>query len=152
MKDEGLHDKLHDNVIDLCAKVAHEANRAYCRTIGDESQVAWDDAPDWQRESVIAGARKAVLDQTLTPEQSHQAWLDRKVSEGWSHGPVKDPERKTHPCCLPYAELPPEQRAKDEIFLATVRATYAALDTYSRETLAAVLAAAAEELRVATFT
>lgn len=32
------------------------------------------------------------------------------------------PEKKQHPCMVPYAELPPEQKAKDSIFVGVVRA------------------------------
>lgn len=28
------------------AQVCHEVNRAYCQALGDDSQPAWDDAPD----------------------------------------------------------------------------------------------------------
>ena len=44
----------------------------------------------------------------------------QKTAEGWSWGPVKDPERKQHPCMVPYDQLPQEQRAKDYIFRAIV--------------------------------
>ena len=37
------------------ARVCHEVNRAYCRAIGDESQPAWEDAPDWQQRSAVLG-------------------------------------------------------------------------------------------------
>jgi hypothetical protein len=37
--------------IDQVARVCHEANRAYCQTLGDNSQPAWDDAPEWQKDS-----------------------------------------------------------------------------------------------------
>ena len=42
--------------------------------------------------------------------------------EGWKYGPVKDAQKKEHPCFLPYAELPPEQKAKDYLFRAVVHA------------------------------
>ena len=35
------------------AIVCYDANAAYCRTLGDFSQVAWDEAPDWQKNSTI---------------------------------------------------------------------------------------------------
>ncbi len=38
----------------------------------------------------------------------------------WDAAP--DPIAKTHPCLVPYGELPPEQKAKDELFLSIVRA------------------------------
>jgi hypothetical protein len=39
------------------AIVCHEANRAYCRTLGDHSQPAWGVTPDWQQKSTPAAAR-----------------------------------------------------------------------------------------------
>jgi RyR domain len=101
-----------------CAQAAHEANRAYCRTLGDQSQPAWDDAPDWQQTSAINGVHGVINGNT--PEQSHESWLKEKLETGWKYGPVKDPEKKEHPCFVPYAELPPEQKAKDGIFVGVV--------------------------------
>ncbi len=98
------------------ARVCHEANRAYCLSIGDASQPSWDEAPDWQKESALNG----VIFQSKNPEApasaSHDSWLEEKRSTGWKYGPVKDPERKEHPCFVPYEELPAEQRAKDYLF------------------------------------
>lgn len=103
------------------AKVAHEANRAYCTAIGDDSQPPWEHAPQWQRDSAVEGVR-AHINSDLSPEQSHEAWLEHKRADGWSYGPVKDAELKQHPCFVPYAQLPVEQRAKDYIFAGVVRA------------------------------
>jgi hypothetical protein len=102
---------------DQIAKVAHEVNRAYCAAIGDLSQPAWEDAPDWQRSSAIKGVQEV-----MTPEQRHESWLADKREAGWKYGPVKDPEKKEHPCFVPYAELPLEQRVKDYLFGAVVAA------------------------------
>jgi len=52
---------------------------------------------------------------------SHDSWLEEKRRDGWKYGPVKDPERKEHPCFVPYEQLPPEQRAKDYIFQGVAR-------------------------------
>lgn len=104
-----------------CAELAHEINRAYCKALGDTSQPAWADAPDWQKDSVRAGVRHKLDNPAATPEQSHESWLRMKEAEGWTYGAVKDPDAKTHPCFVPYAELPPEQRAKDYLFLAAVQ-------------------------------
>lgn len=101
------------------AQVAHEVNRAYCEALGDTSQPAWGDAPDWQRNS----AKNGVVfhrSTTATPKESHENWLKQKREEGWVYGPVKDPALKQHPCFLPYEDLPAEQRAKDYIFRAVV--------------------------------
>lgn len=104
------------------ARVAHEVNRAYCRSIGDDSQPAWEDAPDWQKDSAISGVRYHLAHPDSTPADSHNSWLAEKEAAGWTYGPVKDPELKQHPCFVPYDELPPAQRTKDYLFLAVVRA------------------------------
>ena len=104
------------------AQVVHEANAAYCRTIGDNTQLSWATAPEWQRDSAIDGVRK-TRDGTITsPEESHKSWLAQKEADGWIFGDVKDPDKKEHPCMVPYEELPPEQRVKDSLFQAIVGA------------------------------
>lgn len=104
----------------LIASVCHEANRAYCLAIGDRSQLPWTDAPEWQRESAVKGVEFALGGST--PEAQHESWKADKAAAGWTYGPVKDADAKTHPCFVPYAELPPEQKAKDALFLAVVSA------------------------------
>lgn len=104
------------------ARITHEVNRAYCKSIGDESQPEWKDAPEWQQTSAMKGVAGILEGVIKTPADSHQSWLDEKAQTGWKYGPVKDPEAKEHPCFVPYAELPPEQRVKDALFFAVVRA------------------------------
>ena len=41
--------------VEEIARVAHEVNRAYCQALGDDSQPAWEVAPQWQRDSAING-------------------------------------------------------------------------------------------------
>lgn len=50
------------------AKIAHEANRIYCQTLGDYSQPPWEDAPDWQKNSAIAGVQ-AYISLTINSHQ-----------------------------------------------------------------------------------
>ena len=113
--------ELHGPTIDDIAKACHEANRAYCLAIGDNSQPAWADAPDWQKASAIAGVEFIQANPDASPSASHESWLEQKRVDGWKFGPVKDPEAKEHPCFVPYDELPTEQRAKDYIFGAIAR-------------------------------
>jgi hypothetical protein len=101
------------------AKVAHEVNRAYCQSLGDNSQASWENAPDWQKQSAIKGVN-FHLQNTRTPQESHESWLAEKTEQGWKYGKVKDAEIKEHPCFLPYEDLPVEQQAKDYIFSAVV--------------------------------
>lgn len=109
------------------ARVAHEANRAYCETLGDDSQPFWEDAPQWQRDSALAGVEFHAGHPDAKPEDSHNSWLAEKKKDGWKYGDVKDPEKKEHPCFVPYEDLPVEQQKKDSLFIGVVRALLAAL-------------------------
>lgn len=111
------------------AAVAHSINAAYCRAMGDDTQVDWADAPEWQQKSAIAGVEMHLANPDATPEQSHESWLKQKLDEGWAYGETKDVEAKQHPCCVPYSELPVEQKAKDYIFRAAVHAAKALIDS-----------------------
>lgn len=104
------------------AEVCHAANRAYCETLGDYSQPSWHNAPTWQRKSAMTGVEYVRDNPDAKPEGSHNSWLAEKRETGWTFGPVKDPEAKTHPCFVPYEELPESQRMKDVLFLAVARA------------------------------
>ncbi len=102
------------------AKLCHEVNRAYCAALGDNSQLPWESAPQWQKESAVQGVQFHMHGEA-SPEQSHESWLALKLAEGWTYGPVKDEALKQHPCCVPYHMLPVEQKAKDYIFGSIVR-------------------------------
>lgn len=108
--------------VEAIAKVCHEANRAYCATLGDTSQLPWDQAPEWQKESAIKGVKFHLATPDAKPSASHESWLEEKRAAGWKHGPVKDAEKKEHPCFVPFEQLPPEQQAKDVLFTAVVHA------------------------------
>lgn len=106
----------------LIAQVAHEINRAYCASLGDESQKPWPEADEWQKQSALKGVEMHLANPAATPEQSHESWLAEKTAQGWTYGEVKNVEAKQHPCMLPYAQLPQEQRSKDFLFRAVVHA------------------------------
>ncbi|WBS00236.1 RyR domain-containing protein [Pseudoduganella sp. SL102] len=107
--------------IDRIARVAHEVNRAYCQALGDSSQPAWEDAPEWQRVSARMGV-DLHLSGDFGPEASHIAWMRQKIDEGWTYGPEKNPELKQHHCLVPFDQLPREQQAKDYLFRGVVHA------------------------------
>lgn len=111
-------EKEQKSKIEFCAMLAHEANRVYCISLGDTSQLHWEDAPEWQRQSAREGVQGVLAGNS--PEQSHEAWKAAKMRDGWLWGITKDPERKYHPCIVPYQALPESQKRKDQIFVQVV--------------------------------
>ena len=108
--------------INHIAAMCHEANRVWCNLHGDHSQPWWCIAPQWQRDSVINGVEHALKYPDAAPEDSHANWMAEKIADGWTYGEVKDADAKTHPCMVPYGQLPEFQKKKDALFLAIVGA------------------------------
>lgn len=46
----------------------------------------------------------ASLTETLA-ENVHEHWAVSRLAEGWTYGEVRDDDRKTTPCLVPYNEL-----------------------------------------------
>lgn len=43
----------------------------------------------------------------------HDVWAQGRIAEGWTYGEQRDDKRKTHPCLVPYEELPDAEREYD---------------------------------------
>lgn len=106
--------------LDAIARTCHEVNRVYCESNHDFSQNAWDEAEEWQKESALKGVTAAISG--VTDEELHALWCDEKHQAGWVYGDVKDAVAKTHPCLVPYDELPAFQKVKDTLFRTVVAA------------------------------
>lgn len=102
------------------ARVCHEANRELQRILGEPMNPPWDETPENIQASAIDGVKNAQGG--ATPEESHENWLRFKRDDGWTYGAEKDFDKKTHPCFVPYHQLPDEQKQKDELFISIVRA------------------------------
>lgn len=43
----------------------------------------------------------------------HEVWAETRIRQGWRYGRQRDDEKKTHPCLVPYSELPEEEKEYD---------------------------------------
>lgn len=119
----------YEKLLELCAELAHEANRAYTELLHEPCiNPCWDEAPEDMKESVRAGVNKHLNNPGMTAEESHNAWVAFKKSQGWKWGPEKDNTAKTHPCLVPFCDLNIAQRFKDYLFASVVTAVRRKVD------------------------
>jgi ryanodine receptor 2 len=43
----------------------------------------------------------------------HEVWAEARIKQGWTYGEQRNDELKTHPCLVPYEELPEEEKEYD---------------------------------------
>lgn len=46
-------------------------------------------------------------------ENTHDVWAEGRFKEGWSYGEMRDDKKKTHPCLVPYSDLPESEKEYD---------------------------------------
>jgi hypothetical protein len=64
----------------------------------------------------------SVLTERLA-EHVHDTWARRRMAEGWTHGPTRDDDAKTHPGLVPYDALPEAEKTYDrQTALETLKA------------------------------
>lgn len=105
------------------ARVAHEANRALTQILQDVPiQPHWDDAPEEMIRSSVQGVVWRLDNPTAPASAQHDEWMRAKIADGWTLGPTKDSQAKTHPALIPYEQLAPGVKKKDAAFTALVLA------------------------------
>jgi hypothetical protein len=107
---------------EMIAPICHEANKVWCEANGDHSQKHWNEAEQWQRDSAIKGVEFRIKNPDAGHDAQHNAWMQDKINDGWVYGQKKDTEAKTHPCIVPFDQLPEFQQKKDALFAAIVDA------------------------------
>jgi hypothetical protein len=121
---------IHDQY--LAKQSLHDAEQ------NDVAMAHWDDLPERLRESnrlqaegILEKLRAVGCDIlpltdwnapafSFTPaeieylaEMEHERWMDAMKTQGFSLGPVKDEQKKTHPSMVPYIELSEPEKEKD---------------------------------------
>lgn len=72
----------------------------------------------------LAPHHTALID--ALSENVHDVWARKRMDDGWRYGPSRDDTKKTHPCLVPYADLPASEQSYDrEMVEQVVRAAVA---------------------------
>lgn len=43
----------------------------------------------------------------------HEVWAETRVKQGWTYGEQRNDKLKTHPCLIPYEDLPEAEKEYD---------------------------------------
>lgn len=43
----------------------------------------------------------------------HEVWAETRINQGWTFGKQRNDELKTHPCLVPYEDLPESEKEYD---------------------------------------
>lgn len=73
-----------------------------------------------RKEGMISAMERIVFREVSTPQEMHKIWEDFMKNDGWSYAKEKSHTNKTHPCMVPYDELPEFEKLKDQIFIDSV--------------------------------
>jgi len=46
-------------------------------------------------------------------EAAHKVWMEGRIRDGWTYGPVTDKDKKIHSCLVPYDHLSEEDKESD---------------------------------------
>lgn len=49
----------------------------------------------------------------LLAKNVHETWSAGRINEGWKYGPTRNENEKTHPCLVPYEQLPENEKDYD---------------------------------------
>jgi hypothetical protein len=104
-------------LIDAIAATIHNLNTEWCRLNGDFKHFSWEEAPKDICDTMKEGVKWVLKNPDITPEEHHNNWVEHKTKEGWTFDLFKDFERKTHPCLVPFDELPFNEKWKNSLII-----------------------------------
>lgn len=79
----------------------------------------WSQRDEAFRKQYLAiTAKQMGPDHFSDPVAAHDSWWQKYIDMGWTYGPVRDVEAKTHPDMVPFEDLGWEERIKDAVWIA----------------------------------
>jgi hypothetical protein len=103
--------------VEALAEMVYEQNRLYSKQLGEDNATPWAEASDAAKTGIITAVQDFLnADQMPNPERQHDQWMESKLKDGWTYGPVVDAEKKQHPYLLPWHAMTEAQRYKDYLF------------------------------------
>jgi hypothetical protein len=110
----------------LCVKVAQHVHN-YARTLTG-SDCPWESLSSVTQRTKLRQVAHVINHADITPAEQHAEWHRAQLERGWTYGPGYDPEERTDPHCLPYEQLPLQQRINEAMYRAIILAVFETLN------------------------
>lgn len=107
------------NIHEIASSI-HGATRALNRANGDLIP-PWEDLTEEEKLRAEVAVERLLSDPiSRSHEELHNLWWELKIKDGWQYASEYSIELKTHPCMIPYNELPEIELIKDAIWGALI--------------------------------
>lgn len=104
-------------IIEGIAKTCHQANKAFCESMGDNSFTDWEDSEDWVKALTIFQVRNIIANPLEPHYGSHDAYVDKVPEITWENAPEGFNKKLSR-----YEEWSIEDKTKSKMFKAIVEA------------------------------
>lgn len=108
----------------LLAEACHEAVKIVSEQILSEDKKEWKLISSEDKSRLINAIRRTIDEKITDPAVAHGNWIVDMEKDGWKQGEEFSNENKTHPCMVPYDQLPTGQQTKDYIYLSILKPFY----------------------------
>jgi ryanodine receptor 2 len=66
----------------------------------------------------LTDAQRRLIEQLSA--NAHDVWAKKRIEDGWQYGPSRNDNAKTHPCLVPYNQLPESEKDYDRVMVEQV--------------------------------
>lgn len=119
-----FYNALMDNTWWACrALIARRTKKFLCDLSKELLKVAQNAADDKDEYEAICQRELEEVNSVLPDDlvvlaeqlaqRVHDVWAEERIRQGWSYGEKRDDVLKTHPCLVPYEDLPEEEKIYD---------------------------------------
>ena len=81
--------------------------------MAENKKVRYDPQPINTDDIVLPKELDSIIE--ILAENVHDAWAITRIKDGWTYGIKRDDVAKTHPCLVPYDDLPESEKNYDRI-------------------------------------
>lgn len=115
----------HLDIMRQCARIAHEAVCGLRQANGFGDCPPWAETTHEERSQAMHQVAAVIRQRNFSMEDIHERYVNEMQDMGWTYAEGEaDPNFKTSPLLVPFAQLPLEQQQEDMVFRAVVLALY----------------------------